>query len=343
MANIFSRNKKLFWIIAALVIIAIIPLFVTSPYYLDLVIITMIYSVLAMTFVLMLRTGLISMAVAAFWGIGAYISLALVMFLHLSFWLALPLSGMLTGAAALILGFPLIKNAGFTFIILTSVIGMLFGVAFGNISELNGWVGMSNIPRPDQLPFLPNIDWVSKVPNYYLCFFISIISVLIIWAFYAAWTGRAWTAIGLNSRLAESLGINVFRYKLIGFIVSSAVAGLLGSFYAHYQTFVAPGTFDMFKTIYFQIYAILGGIGFAILGPIVGSTIMVFFPQLISMSKEWGPIFLGVLVVLLILFLPRGLLSLTSRGTVVGEGLIRVRKAIESSLSAKNKAEKHDT
>jgi branched-chain amino acid transport system permease protein len=336
-----SRYAKPTGIIAAFIFFALIPLFVKSPYRLDLIIIMMMNAVLAMTFLILLRTGLISMAIAAFWGAGAYASALLATKLGLSFWISLPAAGLITGAIALILGYPLLKNAGFTFVILTSVIAMLFGVAVGNISAIGGYNGIHDIPPPDTIhvPFLPPLAFVSKVQYFYLALFLAIVSIIIIQAFYSAWTGRAWKAIGLNSRLAQSIGVDVFRYKLIGFVVAASIAGLMGSFYAHYESFVQPDTFGMFSTIYLQIYAILGGIGYAIAGPIFGSVIMTFFPELIRVSREFGPIFLGILVILMILFLPHGLLSLTER-PAIRQFFGRLARAPVAAAQVKSESEK---
>jgi len=335
------HHKKTIGLLVLLIMGSLIPVFVASPYYLDLIIIWMLNSVLAMTFLLMLRTGLISMAIVAFYGIGAYASTMLVMKLGLTFWLSLPLSALTAIVIALIFSLPLIKYTGFTFVILTTVIGMVFGIAVGNIKWLGGYSGISGIPPPDpiKISFLPPLEFVSKVHFYYLAFFLSVISILVMCAFYAAWTGRAWTAIGLNQRLAESLGINVFRFKLAGFLVASGISGLLGSFYAHYQSFIQPESFGIFSTIYLQIYAILGGIGYPITGPIFGTAVMTFIPEVLRITREAGTIFLGALVILLILFLPKGLLSLVETpifkrvSTLVG-------KSIGSTLSIGNKTGK---
>ena len=318
--NSIRNNKKVAGFILLLVILAIIPIFIQSPYYLHLFITWILNSVLAMTFLVMLKTGLISMAIAAFYGIGAYSSAMLVTKLGWSFWVSMPASIVITIIFALIFALPLIKNTGFTFVILTTVIGMVFGVAVGNIEALGAYNGISNIPPPNpiSIPFLPTIAFETKIDFFYLALLLAALCVIVLKAFYSAWTGRAWTAIGLNQRLAESLGINVFRYKLIGFLVASGIAGLLGAFYAHYQTFIQPETFNIFSTIYLQIYAILGGVGYAIAGPVFGTLIMTFVPEFLRVTRELGTIFVGVIVILLILFLPRGLLSLSENTTIIG-------------------------
>jgi branched-chain amino acid transport system permease protein len=309
---LLNHGRLLGFVILAIAF-ALVPLWVKSPYYIDLLIVVMLNAALAMTFVMMLRTGLISLCIAAFWGIGGYASAMLALHGRLSFWLSLPLSTLITAAFALVIGYVIIKNAGFTFIILTTVIGMLFVVAVGNIPWLGGYSGVPGIPPPDtiHLGALGSIVFDDKVDFFYLALFLFAIIVIVINAFYSSWAGRAWNAIGLNPHLAQSIGVNVFRYRLLSFVVACAIAGLVGSFYAHYQTFIIPTAFNLFpKTIYIQVYAILGGVGYATLGPIVGSALLTFFPELVSVAEEKSIIIVGAMVVLVILFLPRGLLSL---------------------------------
>ena len=330
-------------LLVLLIITASIPLFMTNPYYLDLIIIWMLNSVLAMTFLLMLRTGLISMAIVFFYGIGAYASTMLVTKLGLSFWFSLPASALIAIFIALIISLPLIKYTGFTFVILTSVIGMMFGIAVGNIKWLGGYNGVSSIPAPNPIKVmtLPPLEFVSKVHFFYLALFLCMISVVIMRAFYSAWTGRAWTAIGLNQRLAESLGINVFRFKLMGFLLASGIAGLLGSFFAHYQSFIQPESFGIFSTIYLQIYAILGGIGFPIAGPIVGTAVMTFIPEVLRFTREAGNICLGAIVILIILFLPKGILSIFKK-PIITNFFTLIGKSVGSKVSIRNKTGNYD-
>lgn len=292
---------------------ALVPLWLRSPYYIDLLIVLMINAALAMSFVMMLRTGLISLAVAAFWGTGAYASAMLSVHAHLSFWACLPLATLITAACALVIGYVIIRSAGFTFIIMTTVIAMLFVVAVGNVQSLGGYNGVSSIPVPDTISFgaLGSIVFDSKIDFFYLGLILFVIAVLAINAFYASWAGRAWNAIGLNPRLAQSMGVNVFRYRLASFVLGCAVAGLMGSFYAHYQTFIIPTAFNLFpKTIYIQVFAVLGGVGYATLGPIVGAGLLSAFNEVFSRYAELSSIIVGALVLVVVVFLPKGLLSL---------------------------------
>ena len=337
--QISMRFIKLISLIILVVILAVVPLVVHNPYYMHLLIMVGINSVLAMTFILMLRTGLISLAIAAFWGIGAYASALLSMRLSLSFWLALPASAIISGIFAFFIGYLLVKQGGFGFIIQTLAIGFIIVLVFGTFDVFGGYVGIVGIPPPDpiRIPFLASIHFISKTPYYYLMLFLLLIVVLAFSAFYAAWTGRAWRAIGLSPRLAESLGVDLFRYRLLAFVIASTAAGLMGSFYTHYFQAIVPATFGPFKTIYVHVYAILGGIGFPILGPVVGSLIMTIVPEILRVTEAAEPIFTGLLIILLIMFLPNGLLGLSSswqRAAHPSENLAKVGRWIKTSLPA---------
>jgi len=304
-----------------LVAFALVPLWVKSPYYIDLLVMVMVNAGLAITFVMMLRTGLISLCIAAFWGIGAYASAILSVNAGLSFWASLPLSTLITAAFAVVIGYVIIRNAGFTFIIMTTVIALLFVTVVGNIKAIGGYNGISNIPAPDPIG---SVVFDSKVDSFYLGLILFVIIVIVVNAFYSSWAGRAWKAIGFNPRLAQAMGVNVFRYRLLSFVVGCAVAGLLGSFYAHYQTYINPNVFNLFpKTIFIQVYAVLGGVGFATLGPLIGAGLLTFFTEAVTEAvqgkAEYTFMLVGALVILMVVFLPRGVLSLGEHFTKLWE------------------------
>ncbi len=339
-----ARYKLILWLVLAIILV-LAPLVVTSPYYLDILIKTGINIALAMTFILVLRTGLINMSIAAFWGAGAYASTMLVMRANLSFWLSLPASALIVGVIALCLGFLLVRTAGFGFVILTAVIGMLTPVIIGSIGAVGGFQGIVGIPPPNpiHIPFLAPVEFVSNRSFYYLMLFLLLLVILLFSGLYKAWSGRAWMAIGLNPNLAQSLGINIFKYRLAVFVVGSAVAGLMGSFYAHYVQSITPQTFDVFKTIYVHVYAILGGLDFAILGPVLGSFVMTFAPELLRHTRQFEPLITGLILILIILFLPGGILSLSRirpASKHLSQSLTSIGKVIKSSLSSKRATRK---
>ena len=123
--------------------------------------------------------------------------------------------------------------------------------------------------------------------------------------------GIAFKAIAQNMEAARTSGINPVFYRIANFTTSCTLAGFLGGFYAHYYGALAPGSFGPFKTIYVHVYAILGGISFPILGPVIGSLIMTFVPEFLRITEGVEPIITGILIILLVMFLPNGLLGLS--------------------------------
>jgi len=336
--RIDTHNRTSIGIIVLVIILLLVPAVMHSPYYIHLLIMVGINAALAMTFIFLLRVGLINLSIASFWGIGAYASAMLTMRLNLSFWLALPAATIISGVVALIVGLLLCRNSGFGFIIPTLAFASVVVLILGTFDVFGGYVGIVNIPHPEPIaiPFLPVIEFTSKTPYYYLMLFLVAVVITAFYAFYSASTGRAWRAIGLSSSLAESLGVNLFKYRLTAFIISSSACGLMGSFYAHYYSALVPLTFAPFpKTIYCHIFAILGGIGFPFAGPAIGAFILTIAPELLRATGAIEPILTGLLVILLVLFAPTGILGLATSGWSSmhpSESIDRIGKWIKASL-----------
>ncbi len=317
--------------ISALVFIIfglLVPVWVSSPYYLGIFVDIMVNSMLAIAFVMMFRTGLCNLGLTAFWGIGAYLTAVMMTKWGVSFWLCLPAAAIVCALVGWGLGYIMIGRGrgGFNFVILSSVIGMIFPVIMGSISYVGGYAGMSNIPAPGDIP-LPggaSISFDSTRSFYYLAAVIFIVIVLVCAAFYRSWTGRAWKSIAINPRLAESLGIDVFHYRLVSIVVGSAFAGVIGAFLASYTTFVSPTQYGMWKNVYIQAYAVLGGMGFPVLGPLLGAAVMTVVPQIVQFSNLVAPLFVGVVLIILILFFPDGLLGIVTRTDWFSKTLSRV-------------------
>lgn len=300
------NKKTIISIVAILVVLVLLPMVITSPYHMHLVITTCINVMLGFSFSLLYSAGMLSIAGGAFWGIGAYASALLVMKLGFSFWTALPLSAFIALLVALVLGTVITKTSGLAFMIQTLVLAMIIPEIFGNFELFGGWAGLLGIPAPNSLG---PIAFLGKVPFYYLAITLLLLNVLVFQALYFSRVGRAWRAIRLNPNLAAMLGVNIFRYRMIAFMISSASAGLAGSLYAHYFQSLEPGMFGAYKGINIQIFSLLGGLNFSILGPVIGAAIMTFVPEFLRVSKEIEPILTGALLIFLVIFLPGGILS----------------------------------
>jgi branched-chain amino acid transport system permease protein len=154
---------------------------------------------------------------------------------------------------------------------------------------------------------------LSKRSYYYLVITLLLLNILVFYALYNSRIGRAWTAIGSSVRLAEAQGINVYRYRLAASLIACFFAGVIGAFYAHYQNLLVPNTFSFLLSIYVQMFALMGGLSFFIAGPIVGAGVMVFLPELLRVAEQFQPILYSILIILIVIFLPGGLLSALKR------------------------------
>jgi branched-chain amino acid transport system permease protein len=308
-------GRKAILLIAVVVLLVLLPYIVQSRYLLHIIIMTYINALLAMNFSLLYSAGLITLGAAGFWALGAYASSVLVMKVGLSFWLSLPLAGLIASIIALGFGCMIVRTPGFVFVMETFVINLIIVHTFGHIPQLGGWGGIRSIPRPDtmEMPFLGQVAFQGKVPYYYLALFLLLLTAVIYMALYSSRIGTAWKSIRHNPRLGESLGIDSFKYRVLAFCIGSGFCGLAGSFYAHYFETIEPGSFTVFKSLYIQVYSILGGLDFYLLGPVVGAAIMTFLPEFLRITEELEPILTGAVLILLVIFLPGGILSIWQR------------------------------
>jgi len=285
---------------------------IKSPYYIHIFIISGIYSILTMGFLMQLRVGLISLGVAAFWGIGAYTSAILTTRLGFPFWLSFSSSGIITAVMAFGIGFIIVRPAGISFLIMTLALNFIFVHVMGTtyVELFGGWGGITGIPHPTLfIPFFGSLELVSKNSYYYMMLFLLLLTIFVFYNIYHSRAGRAFDTIGETPTLSASIGINVFRYRLVAFVIANFFSGLAGSFYAHYQCFLVPEAFDFWKSIYLQIYSILGGVSYLILGPIVGSAIATIVPEILRFTGLLEPIFYGILILIFVLFLPAGIVG----------------------------------
>lgn len=292
-----------------LLIVLLLPLFIRNSYVLHLIIMACIYSVLTMGFSLMWKNKLITAGQAGFWAVGAYTSALFVMKLGMPFWVALPTAGVASGLFALFI-FSLALQAGpLVFFGMSLVSGFVILEVLGNVSFLGGWEGLLDIPGPR----IGSYVFLTKSSFYYVILAILLLNISVYRRLYNSPIGRAWTAIGSSNRLAEVQGINVYRYRLAAAVIGCFFAGIAGSFYAHYQSLLVPTTFTFQTSIYVQMYALVGGLNYFIAGPIAGALLMVFLPELLRAGQQFQPIVFGLLLMLIIIFLPGGILSLEER------------------------------
>lgn len=295
--------------------LVLLPLLIKDPYHVDTMIMIALNCILALTWRTIMRMGQLSFGHAAFIGIGAYVSALLVMRWGLSFWVALPLSGVISAGVSLLIGLPTLRLKGMFFAITTwafneimSSTYLIFRKPFG------GATGLYGIPSPADihLPGLPPITFDSKGAYCYLAFFLALVTALVLSRVENSRIGMKMDAIRVDDSLAESVGINLMRYKCLGFAIACFFAGVAGSFYAHYISFISPYSFDLALSTNAVVFAVVGGLG-SILGPLLGASLLTVIPTFLHAAGFFKTIIFSAFLVVVVLFLPDGLLSLPRR------------------------------
>jgi len=296
-------------------IILLIPLLLTGPYILHVLILVMMNIVLTSSLRLINLSGQLSLAHGGMITIGAYTATLLVIKLGISSWLALLAGAVLTAAAACLVGFPFTRLKGIYFSMVTIFfveIVMLVAQQWRSLTEGN--TGIYNIPRPDPLiiPGILNITFSSKMSFYYLALALMLASLAILWVIEHSRIGLTFRGIQQTDSLSQSVGINTTIYKVMAFSIGCFFAGLMGGFYSQYISALTPSVFGFLFTIYILIYLIVGGTE-KFVGPIIGALILTLLPEIARPLKAFMPFFFAAILMTVIFLMPEGLVGLPQR------------------------------
>lgn len=259
-------------------------------------------------------TGEISLGTGGFMLVGAYGSALLAMKLGFSVWLTMLLGGIMSAILAFLLGIAILRTKEVYFSIMTLLISEIFRLTMWYWKDLSGGSqGINFIPAPSALNIFERITiaFDNRIAMYYLIFIIVALSLFILFRLEFS-LGLPWMALKKSAILSESIGISVFKYRMIAFVVGCFFTGVAGSLFAHYMGSLESselGKFAMLSSIYIVIYMVVGGVG-SFLGPIVGAGLLTFMPEIFRPLKQYEPIFFGVLVILILFFMRQGLVSL---------------------------------
>ena len=287
-----------------IVLLILVPLIFTRTDILTFFFLTLLYITLSQSWnILGGYTGQINLGHAGFFGAGALAA----RYIWLHFGLPLPLAilggGLAATIFAMIIGFPAFRLRGIYFVIGTLVLAEILRLVFYTI-----------LPRADVMP-MRLLGAYSLIPRYYLSLLIALLTVAAVY-----WISRSRLGLGLMSiredeDAAEASGVDTQRYKLLAFAISTFLAGLAGGIYAYYSAaFRAGGLFEPVWTFDAVIIVFVGGVG-TILGPVIGSVFFVLLKQFLSLYLPGGihvAVF-GVLFIIVVLFLPGGLVELITR------------------------------
>lgn len=261
--------------------------------------------------------GLITLAQAGFVGCGAYITAILSTNVSLSPWLSIPIAVIGTGLIAVVIGLPMLRLKGHYLALATLGFNVSFVIVATNWkSVMGGTDGISGIPSL----VLPGLPIATDHRYFYVLWLALAVATWIAWRIRNSHIGLAMIAVRDDEIATGTSSVGVTRIKVQAFALSAVYAGLAGALFAHMTNFVAPDDFALGHSIIYLAMLIIGGEG-SILGAIAGAVIVTFMPELMRDLGSAYMIVFGSLMLLILIFLPKGLLSLaTGIGRRLGGG-----------------------
>ncbi len=293
------RGNGLIWAGLVLLVLALIPRVVSSPYFLHVLIIAAIYAVYAASWDLLSGyTGQLSLGHALFFGVSAYTAALLNTRLDVSPWLSLPAGAAVAVLIGLLVGLPCLRLRGpYLGIVTLAFAEIAFSLAWA-LSDISG--GEEGIIRIDSLVYGPTST------KYYATLVFLVLGLGALYALTRSDFGLTLLAIREDEAASEAAGVDTTRYKLWAFLVSAGFAGLAGGYYTHYMKVVNPDILEIPLSAAAIAFTLVGGLG-TIVGPAVGAFLLTIIFQEFSFLVDVRVLAYNVLLILVVLFLPRGL------------------------------------
>ncbi len=249
-----------------------------------------------------------SLGHAAFFGLGAY-TVAILLKAGISFWIGLPLAMIGCFVVGLGVGFPALRVQTIYLAFATLGFNTAVWLVMRNEEWLTGGTfGINNIPRPEFL----GLSLEKNLTYYYFVLTVTLLMGAVLWKLLQSPWGKAFTALRDNPIRAESLGVNIQAYTLLSFAVGAVYAGVAGALFAPLVEFIEPGPFAVSTSIMMYLMVVVGGAGY-FFGPLLGAAVGVLLPEWLRFAQAWYLFVFGVAVVVLMLWLPDGLLSVPER------------------------------
>ncbi len=305
-------NFRKYGIIIGGILLFLLPLAITNPYFMYVLNLILIYIILALGLDLIVGyTGQVSVGHGGFFGIGAYLSAILSTKLGYSFWLTLPLSIILTGLIGLVIGYIGLKLVEEYLVMATLAFGTILWLVFLNWSDMTGGpMGIAGISAPPAIGVGSFKLTFDQYGDYFPLFLVFVfLAILISRLLMKSGFGRACNAIRDDELAAQAMGIPVFKTKVLVFTISTAFCGAAGSLYAHFIHVVSPETFNFAMSVTILTMVMIGGQG-SIAGAIIGASLLTVFSEALRAAPELRMVVYGFLIVIMIMFFPRGLMGL---------------------------------
>lgn len=301
-ASLFEKSSIRIGLFAAL--LAVAPYLLTNEYYINTLTIGFFHAIIAVGLNLLLGfAGQISLGHGAFYGLAAYTS----SILTTTYGWPIP-AGMLAGVAvsggtAFVVGIPTLKLSGHYLAMATLGFGLIVYIMFNETIGLTGGPsGFVGIPRLELFGYA----FESDLSYYYVTALVLTLVVAAALNLIDSKIGRAFKAIHTSEQAACCVGVDIAGYKLFIFVLSAIYAGIAGVLYAHYLTFVSPGSFGFHFSVMLIVMVVLGGMG-SVWGAVLGAVFLTALPEFLRAFEDIETIIYGVILILCMMFLPEGI------------------------------------
>jgi branched-chain amino acid transport system permease protein len=298
-----GNRNKIYLLIYTLIVFTL-PLLLHNNYHL------MVLNVAALNIMvviglnlLMGYAGQISLGHAAFFGLGAYLSAIFTATYGFPLWPAMIMAMAIAGIVAYTIGIPTLKLEGHYLVMATLGFNIIIYTVMIQFDAVTGGPsGFAGIPRLR----IGDLIFDSDRRVYYLLWAVSTAVLLLSLNLVHSRVGRAMAALSHNEIAARCAGIDTEVYKVKIFVISAVVASLAGSLYAHYITFISPGTFSFFYSIQVVTMVLVGGMG-SLWGSVFGAVLLTLLPEALHAVQEYNVLMYGLILMGVLVFFPRGL------------------------------------
>ncbi len=303
-AHTGPRDWARFLVVAAL--LAALPLAFPDPFFI------LVFQSLAYLFIVALGldflvgwTGQVSLGHAGLYAIGAYTTALLSTRAGWPFWVSAPIGVVFAGVAGALLAVPSLRAKGPYLAMVTLAFGFMMEVTSNRWQGLtNGPMGISAIPAPT----LPGGEEMTPTQYYWLILAAALLCQLLANNLLGSRIGRTLLALRGSEIAAQTVGVNVYRWKVLAFVISSVYAGLGGVFFAHQNGFINSDTFVFSLSVSFLTSVLMGGSG-TLYGPLVGSVILNLIPTVFASLHQYHLYIYGGIILVTIIFLPDGIVG----------------------------------
>lgn len=314
----FIQSDRRFIIrcLAGLAGAALLPLFIKTPFAVHVMILVCIWAIMGMGWNFIGGyAGQVSNGHALFYGIGAYTCAIGMKNFGATPWITMWIGVVISAGTAFVLGAPLLRLKGHYFAVATMAIVECGRIIFLNWGYVGGATGIDFLDKTR--PGWYTMQFTSKYPYYYIFLMFAAGVLVIAKVLDRSKFGYYLRAIKANEDSAQSVGINTSRYKLLAFMLSAAIVSLAGSLYANYLQYIDPSVvMPLNVSMMICLVAVMGGIG-TVVGPVIGAVVLTVISEYTRASfasiSGFDLFLYGVLVILIVLFLPDGLISLFKR------------------------------